>query len=403
MHTPRQTRGFFVLEALNSLGTTYYFYYLYFFTEKEFAFTKGQNLALAAGLGLTYGISSIVGGRFAQKRGYFSALKLGLGLMCVLMASGAWVRPLLAQIVIMAAATFAMALTWPALEALVSEGESPQRLQRNIGIYNIIWAGFGAVAYFSGGALINAGGFRAMFLVPAAIQALQLAFAWRLERSGATAAWQGTGAGAHPVLEEDDREKQRSPVSPAMFLKMAWLANPFAYLAIQTVVAVIPALAQRLGLSVVWAGIICSVWLFVRTASFALLWLWDGWHYRFRWLMTAYATMALSFVAMLIAPNLAVLLIAQTLFGLSLGLIYYSSLYYSMHVGDTKGEHGGFHEAMIGAGSCAGPAVGALSLHFLPQYSSSGTVAVGVLLLGGLVGLVGMRVLNSKNQIPKTK
>jgi len=38
---------------------------------------------------------------------------------------------------------------------------------------------------------------------------------------------------------------------------------------------------------------------------------------------------------------------------------------YSMDVGETKGEHGGLHEAMIGAGMCLGPAVGALSLYLV--------------------------------------
>jgi hypothetical protein len=59
-----------------------------------------------------------------------------------------------------------------------------------------------------------------------------------------------------------------------------------------------------------------------------------------------------------------------------------------MDIGDTKGEHGGIHEAVIGLGNCAGPAVGAGTLYFLPQYASSGTLAVTVLLLSGLGGLL---------------
>ena len=55
---------------------------------------------------------------------------------------------------------------------------------------------------------------------------------------------------------------------------------------------------------------------------------------------------------------------------------------------DTKGEHGGIHEAAIGLGNFAGPAAGAVSLHFLPQYANSGTLAVTGLLLLGLGGLL---------------
>jgi len=80
--------------------------------------------------------------------------------------------------------------------------------------------------------------------------------------------------------------------------------------------------------------------------------------------------------------------LAQVFFGVAAGLIYYSSLFYSMDVGETKGEHGGLHEAAIGAGVFAGPAVGAASLQFLPRHSNTGVFAVSALLLLGLAGLL---------------
>jgi MFS family permease len=389
MYSPRLKRGYFLLEGLNSLSTTYFFYYVYFLTEAQFGFSKTQNLVLAAALGFMYGVSSAFGGRLAQRCGYFTALKAGFGLMMGMFAVGP-ILPQKIQIASMFVANFGMALTWPALEALVSEGEPADRLQRNVGIYNLVWAGFGAVAYFSGGAIINAWSFKAMFLVPAAVQAVQLILTLFLERAAKSGGHAPASAG-HADVVDDEEEKHRSPVSPQTFLKMAWLANPFGYLAISTVVAVIPAVAKQMHLSVMWAGIVCSVWLFVRTASFGLLWWWNGWHYRFRWLAAGYIGMACSFVALLVAPSVFVLVVAQVFFGLGLGLLYYSSLYYSMHVGEAKGEHGGLHEAMIGAGSCAGPAVGALTLHYLPQYASGGTYAVGGMLVTGLIGLSWMR------------
>jgi hypothetical protein len=72
-------------------------------------------------------------------------------------------------------------------------------------------------------------------------------------------------------------------------------------------------------------------------------------------------------------------------------VIYYSSLFYSMDVGETKGEHGGLHEAAIGAGIFAGPAVGAASLQFLNGYPNAGAYAVSGLLVCGLGGLVWLR------------
>ena len=98
--------------------------------------------------------------------------------------------------------------------------------------------------------------------------------------------------------------------------------------------------------------------------------------------------MLASFAAMLLLNNLWLIVLVQISFGWCVGLIYYSSLYYSMHVGETKGEHGGFHEAAIGAGIFGGPAIGAASLYLLPHVKGSSVYGVAAVLLIGLVGLI---------------
>jgi hypothetical protein len=168
---------------------------------------------------------------------------------------------------------------------------------------------------------------------------------------------------------------------------MSWLANPFGYIALNTLIATMPGVAGRLSLSTTLAGFCGSVWSFSRLAAFYGLWHWEGWHYRFRWLLLSYIGLVSSFISILLAPNVALLVSAQVVFGCALGLLYYSSLFYSMDLSDAKGEHGGIHEAVIGLGNFAGPALGAGALQFLPQYPGSSAIAVSVLLLGGLGGL----------------
>ena len=132
---------------------------------------------------------------------------------------------------------------------------------------------------------------------------------------------------------------------------MAWLANPFAYIGINTLIAVMPGIARRLELSTMLAGFWGSFWCFARLGTFVGLWLWPGWHYRFRWLLAAYLALVGAFITILLAPNLPVLVAAQIVFGGAIGLIYYSSLFYSMDSSETKGEHGGIHESAIGLGN----------------------------------------------------
>lgn len=181
------------------------------------------------------------------------------------------------------------------------------------------------------------------------------------------------------------------PVSPQAFLKMAWLANPFAYIAINTLIAVMPGVAHNLALSATQAGLFCSVWFFGRFGAFALLWQWRGWHYRFRWLLAAFILLIVSLATILLAQQLWLVVVAQIFFGLATGLIYYSSLFYSMDVGEASSEHGGMHEAFIGAGICLGTTTGALALTLAPQSANAATWAVSGLLTVGLAGLVWLR------------
>ena len=382
--------GIFALAGLNAVSTTSYFYYVYFFMQERFGFGRMGNLTLAASLGFIYTFASIVCSRFAQRQGGFLSLRVGFFIMAVFLAIGSRLEAMAGHLAVMMICTVGMCFTWPTLEAMVSEGEPRSRLQRMVGIYNLVWAGGGALAYFAGGAMLERFGLRSMFLVPSAMQAAQLALVMALEkcptalRPTASASVLG-GAPAKPEANPRPIARTRA------FLRMAWLANPFAYLAINTVIAVIPSLAKDLKLSPMFAGFFCSVWLFVRIGAFALLWLWPGWHYRFRWLVGAYAAMVASFALILLVGQLPLLIAAQFVFGLAVSLIYYSSLFYSMDLSETKSEHGGFHEAAIGAGSCAGPAIGAAALHFFPDAPGSSAWAVSGMLLLGLGGLAWLR------------
>ncbi len=401
MFSRRLKTGYFVLEGLNSFATVYYFYYFYFFMQKQFGFGNKANLVLAALNGATYALCCFFAGKLAQ-RGYFRALKVGFLTMACAMVLGLLVTTAAGEVCVMVLTVIGMCFTWPTLEALVSEGENRAGVQHMVGVYNVVWAATAAIGNFAGGAMLTHWGLKSLFFVPLAIQLTQIVITLWLEGqarfatgtdvlqgdSGTREVPSTAAASAHPL----------PPATAKAFLSMAWLANPFAYIGINTLIAVMPGIALRLELSTTLAGFCCSAWCFSRLGAFVGLWLWDGWHYRFRWLLVAYLCLVGSFVGVLLAPSVAGLVLAQLVFGLATGLIYYSSLFYSMDLGDTKGEHGGFHEAAIGVGNFAGPGIGAAALQLVPQSTHSGALAVTLLLLGGLGGLAtiwrrGKRVL----------
>lgn len=386
----RLKRQVFLLEWLNIYAICFYFDFLFFFMRQEFGFGNRENLILAAVNGFFYVIASWYGGKFAQKHGYFLSLKIGFVMLAVSLGVGAMLDSVVAQVIILVAWTLGTCFTWPSLEALVSENEDRPGLARMIGIYNLTWASGAAVAYFTGGTLLQHLGPRSLFVLPAVLHSIQLVLCLRLE-SVARAT-----AGSQPQHRHGD-ESHPHPVSPQVakaFLLMAWVANPFAYIAMNTVIPLLPDVAAKLHLSTQAAGFVGSVWKFARLAAFLILWRWEGWHYRFNWLIGSFVLMIAGFVFVLLSPTLATVVLAQIVFGLCVGLIYYSSLFYSMDVGETKGEHGGFHEALIGVGLFAGPALGAGSLWLLSDVPRAGIWGVGTLLTAGLATLV---VMYSRN------
>lgn len=391
MFTPRVKAGVFVLEGLNAYATTVYFTYLFFFMRERFGFTNLENLTLCALNGAVYAVWVALAGHYAQRRGYFHALKWGIAIMGVVMLVGSTLTSVAGQVAAMVVWTFGIGLTWPALEAITSEHEPPDRLQRLLGIYNLVWSSGSGLATFSGGMVLEHLGPRGIFLLPAALHGVQLGLLAWLERENRRAVGTdapgplpGTGAGSGPRPET-------APVPRRVFLRMAWIANPLAYVAVNAIIPVIPGLAHKFALSPAWAGVFCSVWALARAAGFWVFWLWAGWHYRFRWLAGAFAAMVISFAAILLGNHLGLLVTAQVTFGLCLALVYSSSLFYSMDVGETKGEHGGLHEAAIGAGLFGGPAIGAASLYFFPGWGTAHAWVVSAVLLGGLGWLLALR------------
>jgi predicted MFS family arabinose efflux permease len=383
------------IEGLNSFATILYFNYLYFLMRAKFGFSDCQNLEFAALLGLVYALAAWQAGKIAHRLGYFNTIKLGFGLMILGLLVGAQLSTASGQVIAGCVVNLGMCAIWPTLEALVSEGEEPAGVPRAIGIYNIVWAMTYASAFFTGGKLIEMFGFKVIFYLPAGIMVCLLALTFWLQRH--TAAMLGAISGEAPASVPPPDPDRPSPARAKAFLRMAWLANPFAYIAINTLVAVLPGVAAKFHLSTGLAGAVCSLWCFARLAAFIVLWRWTAWHYRFRWLVTAFALLMLCFMAILIVPSLAAMLLAQLFFGGAIGLIYYSSLYYSMDASGTKSEHGGIHEATIGLGNCLGPAVGALSLQFAARSANSGALGVAGLLSLGFVALIWIQV-NSRSR-----
>jgi MFS family permease len=370
---------FYVIELINCYAAVYYSNFLFFYLRRIFGFGEAENLLTAALGGFVYIIAAWQGGKLAQRYGYVRLIYIGCGGVILSLVIGMVLTTATAQVMVFCLWTVGVCFIWPALEALISDRAGAE-LAKMVGIYNVTWAAGGALGYFTAGVLIEKLGMASLFWLPLGLTAVELAL---------------LPCAARLLKKEKDRHGQEENLTPAVlpavakrFLLMAWIANPFSYVAINTVIPLIPSIAEKLSLSTGMAGIVCSLWMFARLAAFAAFWRWTGWHYRFRWLAGSFLLLIVCFFGFLMAQSIELLLVAQVGFGLSIGLIYYSSLYYSMNVTNNQGSNAGLHEAMIGAGLFIGPAVGAATLYLVPSAIGIGAWSVGGLLCIGFSGIL---------------
>ena len=373
---------FYIIEFINCYAAVYYSNFVFFYLNRTFGFGALENLLTAAIGGLIYIFAAWQGGKLAQRYGCVRMLYIGCFGVILSLAMGMIVAGPITQVIVYGLWTVGICFIWPALETLISEG-SGASLAKMVGIYNVTWAGGAAIAYFTTGILIEKWGMASLFWLPLGLTAVELALL-----PGA-ARW--LKREKHDEVQAAPLTSMVHPADTKRFLRMAWIANPFSYVAINTVIPLIPSIAEKLGLSTGLAGMVCSLWMFARLAAFAAFWQWTGWHYRFRWLAGACILMIICFFMFLMTKSIGLLIAAQMGFGLSIGLIYYSSLYYSMNVTENQGANAGLHEAMIGAGLFIGPAFGAATLYLFPAAVGIGAWSVGGLLCAGLSSLFFVR------------
>ncbi len=380
----------YLLEGLNAFATAYYINYLMFLLKEQYHFESKQNLAIGAVHGLIYVAASILGGRAGQKAGYFTLLRVGFLGMAISMALGRLFPSVVMQLVSLALWTITMCFTWPMLEAITCEHEDAATLPNRIGLYNVVWATTAALGFFCGGMMFEKLGVKSIYWLPCIIHVGQFLLTFPFQR------WHDEWLAKAPPIRGEAAVLKESVGKPSYFQRLAFLANPFAYMTINTLLAVTPTIAANIGLTVAQAGRVMSVWFIMRAVSFVVLWFWQGWHYRFNWFIGAFVMLIGSFLSIMLATAVWHLIVAQIIFGLATGLIYYSSLFYAMDGSAAKGEHGGIHEALIGAGICGGPAIGAASMYLAPGHPTAAAWAVSGILLLGLGGLFKARFANKQ-------
>jgi MFS family permease len=390
----RRLLNLFIIEGVASVGATLLTVGIFFFTEHRFQWDLKRNFMLACGQGAVYVISALganaLGGRWGRRRALIAlyALAAAVTMLPLLLKSA----PLIVVLVLLSYNVI-MGAGWPLLESMVSSDVDAREMSRRLGLYNVVWAGTGAVALAINGTIIQLWA-PGVFLTAAIMHAgtalmMALLVSPSRPRKASVAA---AAPAAHPEPEPELLAQRR------LALWLSRISLPATYMVIYAIAAMMPLLPAMRDMPTSTKTVIGSIWLVTRWVAFWALGATTFWHTRPRLLLWAACAMLAAFLGISVRPSdlfpsadlpawidLLSMILWQGILGVALGMIYSGSLYFGMVLSDGSTEHGGYHEALIGLGSVLGPGVGLLAMTI-----SSRGIRAGII---GVAAIVGATVL----------
>lgn len=342
--------------ALASTGTSVVWSGLPFIAKIQYGFSEAANLAIFVSIGLVYVVGAMTSGWLTTKLQTHISPRGLLGFLLVIQ-SAACSLPLFSDgnwVIWVAGAVACMCSSWvwPTVESYVVAGRHGIEMRRSIGWWNIVWMISVAVVMFAMAplmenhasmALVGLGGMNVL-----AISVLP---------------W----FASTPAHHEESMAMEVVPKEYPSLLTGARVLLPLSYIICGVLSPLLPFILSGLEVKVFWQTPMAAVWMLSRVVVTGVMWHWATWHGKWSVHWIAALSMAFGFIGILVAQDLAMLVIGLAVFGGGMGMTYYAALYYAMSVGRAKVNAGGTHEALIGGGYMFGPLVGLLTLQASSQ------------------------------------
>lgn len=351
VNKPTPLTASLVFTALASTGTSVVWSGLPFIAKVQYGFGETENLALFVTIGLIYVLGAFSSGWVTNRLQPHISSRSILGCLLVVQAAacslplfseGGWVIWVAGGI-----ACLCSSLLWPIVESYVVTSRHGSAMRRAIGWWNIVWMISVAAVMFAMAplmkehasmALVGLGGMNVLAIC---------VLPW---------------FAVNPSEHDEAMAMEVVPKEYPSLLKGSRILLPLSYIICGVLSPLLPFVFSGLEISVFWQTPLAAVWMMSRVVITGVMWHWATWHGRWSVQWVAAFSMALGFVGILIAQDIAMLIIGLVIFGGGMGMTYYAALYYAMSVGRAKVGAGGTHEALIGGGYMFGPLVGLITV-----------------------------------------
>jgi len=268
----------------------------------------------------------------------------------------------------------AMSLFWPPLMTWLTEQPENRSLLGSVGTYNVSWSIGLGLAPLVGGLLAK----RSLLLPPALpLLAMPIVAGMLLL----------AGSGRHKTKQPEGWHTPR-PLAPT-FLFIGWIANFSLFFCVVLSGVFLPKVTTEMGISTVVLGAVLASLGIARTLMFVFAGLVPGWQYRLWPIVIALCGATAGMLAVFWSASPAIWVAGFVLLGLAVGLIYTSSLLYTLDLSSSRlGLRTGIHESLIGAGGVFGPLGGGLVAELTGNMKSPWLLAAAVPFLALLAAII---------------
>ncbi len=306
-------------------------------------------IGLTGSLGaLGYSLFCLGTGRFSDRLGRKKVVAIGIGIFIGTYFLLSFARSLFPVFALVFLGGIGMSMFWPPLQAWVAESIEKKRLIESLGVFNISWSIGLMLGPLLGGILFSLGMSIPFYF--AVGQAIVLFFII-IQISEAQRKLPAT---------EPDLPVAKGTVNKTGFLFIAWVANFASWFIVIMLRNLFPVLAINLKMSLRMLGFLIFLIYISQTVVFLLLRHLRGWRYRIGPLLFCQGLAAGGLLIGFFTSSILLFGLSFVLIGISGGVTYFSSIFYSLDSPAARGKKTGFHESILGTGALLGPLFGGL-------------------------------------------
>jgi len=271
---------------------------------------------------------------------------------------------------------------WPPFEAWIAELNDGRPLEKRVRMFNLAWACGVMIGYGTGGYI-----YELSYMIPFYFAGVGSFIAVTVVTSQPKPLKQIVSVEGQS--QSDNTELDAQVHLTKKFLYISWTAIFFTWITLGVLRYIFPKLISVLEMKPSVFGLLMLVWAGTQFTLFFILGATKRWHYKFSMLLILQLLGCLGFVIIYLSNSPIFWAFALMLFGLQTGMIYFSSIYYSLHGHADKGNKSGWHECILSSGGFIGPFIGGALANYInlkaPYVFCAAMVIVGLILQISLI------------------